>query len=132
MKALHLCAGVAFMALAACTTVGPNYKVPEAAAVKSPAAQGPFLGASTPAVSQAPVPDDWWKLYDDPVLNELVTTALTANTDIRVAAANLALAQGEVDETRAAQTHQRRRLRHAISASSSPARRFCSPRPSRC
>jgi multidrug efflux system outer membrane protein len=105
VKALPLFASVqliALAALAACTTVGPNYKVPEAAAVKSPAAQGPFLGANTPAVSQAPVPDDWWKLYDDPVLNELVTTALTANTDIRVAAANLTLAQGGVDETLAA------------------------------
>jgi NodT family efflux transporter outer membrane factor (OMF) lipoprotein len=93
---------IALTALAACTTVGPNYKVPDAAAVKAPAAQGPFLGAQTPAVSQAPLPDDWWRLYDDPVLDDLVQTALAANTDIRVAAANLARAQAAIDEVRAA------------------------------
>jgi NodT family efflux transporter outer membrane factor (OMF) lipoprotein len=103
VKALcSLAAGVALSALAACTTVGPNYKIPERAAVKAPAAQGAFLGANTPAVSQAPLPADWWRLYDDPVLNELVTTALTANTDLRVAAANLARAQATVSEARAA------------------------------
>jgi NodT family efflux transporter outer membrane factor (OMF) lipoprotein len=94
--------GSALLALAACTTVGPNYRLPDAAAMKAPAAQGPFLGAKTPAVSQAPVPDDWWRLYDDPVLSDLIQTALVANTDIRVAAANLVRAQGVIAEVRAA------------------------------
>jgi NodT family efflux transporter outer membrane factor (OMF) lipoprotein len=97
-----LASTLALTALAACTTVGPNYKVPDAAAVKAPAAQGAFLGADTPAVSQAPVPDDWWRLYDDPVLDNLIQTALVANTDIRVAAANLARAQAVIGEVRAA------------------------------
>jgi NodT family efflux transporter outer membrane factor (OMF) lipoprotein len=97
-----LAATLAITALAACTTVGPNYKIPQAAAVKAPAAQGPFLGAAIPSVSQGPVPDDWWRLYDDPVLNDLVQAALAANTDIRVAAANLARAQAAIDEVRAA------------------------------
>jgi len=103
MKALRrLATGATFSALAACTTVGPNYTIPGRAAVKAPAAQGPFLGANTPAVSQVAVPDDWWRLYDDPVLNALVASALTANTDVRVAAANLARAQAAVSEARAA------------------------------
>jgi NodT family efflux transporter outer membrane factor (OMF) lipoprotein len=97
-----LAVSAALIALAACTTVGPNYKVPDAAAVKAPAAQGAFLGADTAAVSQADVPDDWWRLYDEPTLDELVQTALAANTDIRVAAANLARARAAVDEVRAA------------------------------
>jgi NodT family efflux transporter outer membrane factor (OMF) lipoprotein len=80
------------LALSACATVGPNYQVPDAAKVKAPAAQGAFVESKTPAVSQAPVPEGWWKLYDDPVLNGLVQEALTANTDLRVAAANLARA----------------------------------------
>ena len=80
------------LALAACATVGPNYKVPEAAKVNAPTAQGAFIESETPAVSQAPVPEGWWKLYDDPVLNGLVQEALTANTDLRIAAANLARA----------------------------------------
>jgi outer membrane protein, multidrug efflux system len=91
----------ALLALAACTTVGPNYKLPEDAKVNAPTAQGAFMGAASKAVSQDPVPAGWWKLYDDPVLNGLVEEALTANTDLRVAAANLARARaiaGEADD----------------------------------
>ncbi|HEX7853289.1 MAG TPA: TolC family protein, partial [Sphingobium sp.] len=36
-----------------------------------------------------PLPDRWWRLYDNPVLDGLVTQALAANTDLRVADANL-------------------------------------------
>jgi NodT family efflux transporter outer membrane factor (OMF) lipoprotein len=98
-----LLVGAAAAALAACTTVGPSYRLPAAAAINAPAAQGAFLGATTPAVSQAPVPDDWWRLYDVPVLDGLVQTALAANTDVRVAAANLARARAAVGEAKAAQ-----------------------------
>ncbi|MES2011348.1 MAG: efflux transporter outer membrane subunit [Pseudomonadota bacterium] len=74
---------------AACTTVGPDYHVPDNAAVKAQAANGPLLGTNNPAVSIAEVPDGWWRLYDDPKLDQLVQQALVANTDLRVAAANL-------------------------------------------
>nr|WP_295108718.1 efflux transporter outer membrane subunit [uncultured Caulobacter sp.] len=86
------------LALTACTTVGPDYKLPEQAKINVPTAQGPFLGAASKAVSQDPVPTGWWKLYDDPVLNGLIEEALKANTDLRVAAANLARAQAIVGE----------------------------------
>ncbi len=75
--------------LAACMTVGPDYKVPDNAAVKDSAANGPFQGTDHAAVSIAPVPDDWWRLYDDPHIDTLVRQALAANTDLRVAVANL-------------------------------------------
>lgn len=89
------------LALTACAAVGPNYKLPEEAKINAPAAQGPFMGAASKAVSQDPVPPGWWKLYDDPVLNGLVEEALKANTDLRVAAANLDRARavaGEADD----------------------------------
>lgn len=89
------------LALTACAAVGPNYKLPEAAKINAPTAQGTFMGAASKAVSQDPVPAGWWKLYDDPVLNGLVEEALKANTDLRVAAANLARARavaGEADD----------------------------------
>lgn len=74
---------------AACTTVGPDYHVPEHATVKAPEANGPLAGTDHPAVSIAPVPNGWWRLYDDPKLDALVQQALAANTDLRAAAANL-------------------------------------------
>lgn len=99
LKALAVAGSL--LALTACTTVGPNYKLPDEAKINAPTAQGPFLGAASKAVSQDPVPAGWWKLYDDPVLNGLVEQALAANTDLRVAAANLARARavaGEADD----------------------------------
>ncbi|MDE1179777.1 efflux transporter outer membrane subunit [Paraburkholderia sp.] len=78
------------VALSACTTVGPNYSLPNDAAVNAPYANAPIVGADSAPVTQQPVPANWWQLYDDPALNELVTDALASNTDLRVAAANLA------------------------------------------
>lgn len=90
-------AGLAAL-LAGCATVGPDYAVPKAAKANLPTATGPFVGAAGAPVTQAALPDDWWTLYDDPALNAAVRQALAANTDIRVAAANLARARAVQDE----------------------------------
>lgn len=77
------------VALDGCT-VGPNYSLPQQALVNAPLANAPIEGADTPLTTRGNVPAVWWKLYDDPVLNGLVDEALRSNTDLRVAAANLA------------------------------------------
>ena len=51
----------------------------------------------------APLPPLWWRLYNDRVLDSLVQQALTHNEDLKVAAANLAYAQGLLEEARAGQ-----------------------------
>lgn len=85
------------VALAGCTTVGPDYEpeLPRATAQAAlvSADDGPFVPASPPS--------DWWVLYDDPVLDGLVADALSANTDLRMAAANLARARAVLREVRA-------------------------------
>lgn len=93
---------VLLTALGGCTTVGPDYHVPAAAAVNAPEAQTPFREAGEGA-SRDPLPPRWWHLYDDPVLDELEQQALAANTDLRVAGANLARARAVVAGTQAAQ-----------------------------
>jgi NodT family efflux transporter outer membrane factor (OMF) lipoprotein len=85
-------------ALAACTTVGPNYRVPDDAVVKRPAANTPFIGTAGAAFTSDPLPPDWWRLYQDPLLDELIGKAFAANTDLRVAAANLQRAHAVVEE----------------------------------
>lgn len=77
--------------------MGPDYtsELPRATAQASLQASG-----QAPFVPEAP-PDDWWRLYDDPRLEGLVAEALAANTDLRVAAANLALARATLREVRA-------------------------------
>jgi len=84
------------LALGACMHLGPNYKVPQDALVNAPLAQGPIAGADHAPVSQGAVPSDWWRLYDDPTLDQLVQQALESNTSLRVAAANLARSRAAV------------------------------------
>ncbi|MBI0533467.1 MULTISPECIES: efflux transporter outer membrane subunit [Sphingomonas] len=62
--------------------------------------------ATLPVASIAPVPDDWWRLYDDPVLDGLVRSALAANADLRVAYANLDAARAALRQARAARLPQ--------------------------
>ncbi|SCW34940.1 efflux transporter, outer membrane factor (OMF) lipoprotein, NodT family [Sphingobium faniae] len=83
--------------LGGCATVGPDYRVPDAAKVNAPRAQEAFASASA-AVTAEPLPDRWWKLYDDPVLDRLIAQALAANTDLRVAQANLERSLALLDE----------------------------------
>ena len=77
---------LATMLAASGCAVGPDYKTPT-----------PVAGAETPLISTTPTaetvaepPDAWWRLYHDEMLDGLLKEAFTANTDLRVAAANLA------------------------------------------
>ena len=86
--AVTLCACASFSFLTACAA-GPNYHAPLA---QEPAPER--FAAATPAVAAAGEPvDDWWRLYQDPVLDGLIAKALYANTDLRVASANLSRAR---------------------------------------
>ena len=92
------------LTLSACATAGPDYHPPENAVSSTPAAQGAFASAKGAAFSQEPLPDRWWKLYDDPRLDALVEQALAANTDLRAADANLDRARAVLREAAAART----------------------------
>ncbi|MET0983185.1 MAG: TolC family protein [Telluria sp.] len=85
-------------AVAACTTVGPDYHVPKEAVVKRDAANAGFMGAAEQPYKSEPLPADWWRLYKDPTLDKLIAKAFSANADLRVAAANLARAHGVLEE----------------------------------
>ncbi|MHA3735959.1 efflux transporter outer membrane subunit [Pseudomonas sp. Eth.TT006] len=100
MNRLLLIAGLGAM-LSACQMVGPDYQLPADAAVQRKDLRGDLAVAGKPVVS-APVPADWWRLYQDPRLDQLVQQAMASNTDLRVAAANLSRARAQVDEAEAA------------------------------
>nr|WP_246257846.1 efflux transporter outer membrane subunit [Pararobbsia alpina] len=89
------------LGLAACT-VGPNYEVPKDAMVNAPGAAGSLTDAHGAEVTEDAVPSNWWRLYNDPLLDSLIQDALRSNTDLRVAAANLQRA-GFVTQEAAAQ-----------------------------
>jgi multidrug efflux system outer membrane protein len=77
----------ASMLLLSACAVGPDYKTPvQAPVVLQNAPAGAFSTANPEA--------QWWKAFNDPVLDGLISQALAGNLDIRVAVAR-------VDEARA-------------------------------
>ena len=97
-SARFLSAACAMALLSACA-VGP--RAPEAT-LPSPAS-GAFIGQGlTAQVSPAEARSDWWRLYDDPVLDGLVAQALAENNELEAAAANLRLVRASLSEARSA------------------------------
>lgn len=81
--------------LAGCA-VGPDYKRPETPAT----AAGAFVDPGTTKVTPGAVQGEWWRLFRDPALDRLVVDALTYNTDIRQASANLKRARAQLSQAR--------------------------------
>ncbi|MCW4463025.1 TolC family protein [Sphingomonas sp. BT-65] len=81
--------------LAGCA-VGPNYARPET----PPTTAGAFVDPGITKVSPGEVEGEWWRLFNDPALDRLVVDALTHNTDIRQASANLKRARAILSEAR--------------------------------
>ena len=80
------------IALAGCT-VGPDYKRPE---VALPAQYAEPSTGSAPALVA-----NWWTLYKDPMLDELVASGQKTNADLRLAVARVQEAEGALREVRA-------------------------------
>jgi len=87
---------LAILGLSACA-VGPNYRTPNL----PPKGEGAFVSASPEVAAPQTARDDWWRLYNDPVLDTLIQRAFAANTDLRAAQANLGAARGVLDQARA-------------------------------
>jgi multidrug efflux system outer membrane protein len=92
----HATVGRAFAALAAATvvgcTVGPDYVRPE---VETP----PAWRIDFPQAAEV-ANTKWWEQFGDPVLNELIETALRENHDVRIAAARVEQFIGALATTR--------------------------------
>lgn len=74
MSALRTALALIAVALTSACAVGPNYRAP----TTTPGA-GPFVSAP-PRLTTAQAPAaDWWRLYDDPLLDGLVGEALVHN-----------------------------------------------------
>jgi multidrug efflux system outer membrane protein len=78
-------------ALAGCM-VGPDYHRPEIAA--------PDAYLHEPKQTAASADIEWWKRFDDPVLDGLIAEALARNRNVKIAAANVAQAAGVVQSTK--------------------------------
>ncbi|PWB35164.1 RND transporter [Pseudomonas sp. SDI] len=77
------------LALAACA-VGPDYQQPDTAAAHLKAAEASEAKA---AFDRSRFESAWWRQFDDPVLDQLVSQSLNGNRDLRVAFARLKAAR---------------------------------------
>ncbi|MFT4584154.1 MAG: multidrug efflux system outer membrane protein [Gammaproteobacteria bacterium] len=81
-------------ALIGCAAVGPNYSGPPPSNAELianwPSAAGENAG---PAIVAEEPAQTWWHQIDDAALDELMSSAVTANYDLRIAAANIEAAR---------------------------------------
>jgi NodT family efflux transporter outer membrane factor (OMF) lipoprotein len=96
MRRLAMLLALAAAALAVGCTVGPDYRTPAPPA----GAEAPLVSLNPGLETAAPPPDAWWRLYDDPELDRLVSEALAANTDLAAAEANLSVARASLEGAR--------------------------------
>ncbi len=88
----------AVLALMAGCSLGPSYQAPPAPA----GAQAPLVALDAALETPQALPDAWWRLYDDPRLDDVLTAAFAANADLAAAQANLATAAAFLRAARAA------------------------------
>jgi multidrug efflux system outer membrane protein len=88
-----LTAAVTSALLAGCMTVGPDYKAPPVEPVTLSGVSEPVFTAESPVV-------EWWGQFQDPVLQQLVQTALGDNLDLYIAMARVREARAVFSEQR--------------------------------
>lgn len=89
-----ICLAVAAVLLAGCKSVGPDYERPQ---LPLPAQYGEAENQT-----QAQVLSTWWMLYQDQILNDLISKALLNNTDVKLAVARIEEADAVMQEVGAA------------------------------
>jgi len=92
-RALMVCA----FALSGCM-LGPDYQRAQTP-LPTAYADAPTVSAATASTT---IGADWWKLYDDPILNDLVATAISENLDVVAAVARIEEFDADLRETNAA------------------------------
>jgi multidrug efflux system outer membrane protein len=81
--------------------VGPNYKRPTVNV--PPAYHGPSPAAAPAATGASIGNEKWFQVFQDPVLQKLIRTALLNNYNVRIAATRVIEAQAQLGITRANQ-----------------------------
>jgi multidrug efflux system outer membrane protein len=85
-------------ALSGCV-LGPDYQRPQ---TPLPTDYSDGTAANAAPGSATGIGADWWKLYDDPILDDLVATALSENLDVVAAVARIEEFDADLREANAA------------------------------
>jgi multidrug efflux system outer membrane protein len=100
MPVLRSSLAIALALVAAACTVGPNYKRPP---VSMPDEFRSQVQAANIAREVSLADQRWTTVFDDPVLQQLITTALASNFDLQIAASRILQAQAQLGINRADQ-----------------------------
>src|SRR5258708_20028568 len=79
--------------------MGPKYKRPAVDVPQEYRAPAPQQAAQASSLGN----EQWWQVYQDPVLTQLIHIAIAQNYDVRIAAARVLEAQAQVGITRSNQ-----------------------------
>ena len=99
MKKTALLGTVAVLVVESGCLMGPKYKRPTVDVGQEYRAPAPQQAAQASSLGN----EQWWQVYQDPVLTQLIHTAIAQNYDVRIAAARVLEAQAQVGITRANQ-----------------------------
>jgi multidrug efflux system outer membrane protein len=99
MKKTALLGILAVLVLEAGCMMGPKYKRPTVDVPQEYRAPAPQQSAQASSLGN----EQWWQVYQDPVLTQLIHTAIAQNYDVRIAAARVLEAQAQVGITRSYQ-----------------------------
>src|SRR6202034_3740474 len=99
MKNTALVGILAVLVLEAGCMMGPKYKRPTVDVPQEYRAPAPEQAAQASSLGN----EQWWQVYQDPVLTQLIHTAIAQNYDVGIAAARVLEAQAQVGITRANQ-----------------------------
>jgi outer membrane protein, multidrug efflux system len=99
MKNTALLGILAVLVLEAGCMMGPKYRRPTVDVPQEYRAPAPQQAAQASSLGN----EQWWQIYQDPVLTQLIHTAIAQNYDVRIAAARVLEAQAQVGITRANQ-----------------------------
>jgi multidrug efflux system outer membrane protein len=99
MKSTALLGILAVLVLEAGCMMGPKYKRPTVDVPQEYRTPAPEQAAQASSLGN----EQWWQVYQDPVLTQLIHTAIAQNYDVRIAAARVLEAQAQVGITRANQ-----------------------------
>jgi NodT family efflux transporter outer membrane factor (OMF) lipoprotein len=95
IRPARTCCFALALTLTACTTLGPNYEEPDAV----------WLGEwQSDLYGQLQEPEQeseldlgfWWRLFDDPILNQLIATAREENPGLRIAGLRILEARAQL------------------------------------
>src|ERR1700733_13153171 len=99
MKNTALLGILAVLVLEAGCMMGPKYKRPTVDVPQEYRAPAPEQAGQASSLGN----EQWWQVYQDPSLTQLIHTAIAQNYDVRIAAARVLEAQAQVGITRANQ-----------------------------